>query len=68
MFTSILATNWGCDADEVHPRILVGDQAAAKNIKFLKRKFSKKLILRNFYSIDMPFFSQTYKIKPSDQF
>ena len=32
-----LATNWGCDADEVHPRILVGDQAAAKNIPFLKR-------------------------------
>ena len=37
LFTSILATNWGCDADEVHPRILVGDQAAAKNIPFLKR-------------------------------
>ena len=37
LFTSILATNWGCDADEVYPRILVGDQAAAKNIPFLKR-------------------------------
>lgn len=37
LFTSILATPWGVDADEVHPRILVGDQAAARNIAFLKR-------------------------------
>ena len=37
LFTSILATPWGVDADEVHPRILVGDQAAARHIAFLKR-------------------------------
>ena len=37
LFTSMLGTPWGVDADEVHPRILVGDQAAAKNIRFLKK-------------------------------
>ena len=37
LFTSILGTPWGVDADEVHPRILVGDQAAARNIRFLKK-------------------------------
>lgn len=37
LFTSILGSAWGVDADEVFPKILVGDQAAARNIAFLKR-------------------------------
>ena len=37
LFTSILGSAWGVDADEVFPRILIGDQAAARNIAFLKR-------------------------------
>ncbi len=37
LFTSMLGTPWGVDADEVYSRILVGDQAAARNIAFLKR-------------------------------
>ena len=37
LFSSILGSAWGIDADEVFPKILVGDQAAARNIAFLKR-------------------------------
>ena len=37
LFTSILGSAWGVDADEVFPRILIGDQASARNIAFLKR-------------------------------
>ena len=37
LFSSIFASGWGVDCDEVHPNIFIGDEASARNIKFLNR-------------------------------
>ena len=37
LFTSVLASGWGVDCDEVFPNIFIGDEASARNIQFLKK-------------------------------
>ena len=37
LFTSLYATPWGCDCDEVYPSVFIGDKATVKNIRFLKK-------------------------------
>lgn len=37
LFTAVLGSGWGVDCDEVHQGIFVGDEASARNIKFLQK-------------------------------
>ena len=37
LFHSLLGAGWGVDCDEVYPNIFVGDEASARNIKFLQK-------------------------------
>jgi atypical dual specificity phosphatase len=38
LFSSIFAHPWGVDCDEVFPNIFIGDEASARNLRFLKNK------------------------------
>ena len=37
LFTSLYASGWGCDCDEMVPGIFIGDKQTVKNIRFLKK-------------------------------
>ena len=37
LFHSLLGAGWGVDCDEVYPNLFVGDEASARNIRFLKK-------------------------------
>ena len=37
LFHSLLGAGWGVDCDEVFPDIFIGDEASARNIKFLQK-------------------------------
>ena len=37
LFSSVLASGWGVDCDEVFPNIFIGDEASARNIRFLQK-------------------------------
>ena len=37
LFSSIFAYSWGVDCDEVYPNLFIGDEASARNIRFLQR-------------------------------
>lgn len=37
LFSSVLASGWGVDCDEVFPNLFIGDEASARNIKFLQK-------------------------------
>lgn len=36
LYSGVFAATWNVDCDEVYPNLFIGDQAAAKNIKFLQ--------------------------------
>ena len=37
LFSSVLAKGWGVDCDEVFPSLFIGDEASARNLRFLKK-------------------------------
>ena len=37
LFHSLLGSGWGVDCDEVYPNLFIGDEASARNIRFLKK-------------------------------
>ena len=37
LFSSVLASGWGVDCDEVYPGLFIGDEASARNIRFLHK-------------------------------
>ena len=37
LFHSLLGAGWGVDCDEVYPDLFIGDEASARNIKFLNK-------------------------------
>ena len=37
LFHSLLGAGWGVDCDEVYPNLFIGDEASARNIRFLKK-------------------------------
>ncbi len=37
LFSSVLASGWGVDCDEVYPNLFIGDEASARNIRFLNK-------------------------------
>ncbi|TRY68865.1 hypothetical protein TCAL_05071 [Tigriopus californicus] len=37
LFSAIFGASWGVDCDEVYPNLFIGDEATARNIKFLQK-------------------------------
>lgn len=37
LFSSVMASGWGVDCDEVYPNLFIGDEASARNLAFLRR-------------------------------
>ena len=37
LFTSLYASGWGCDCDEMVPGLFIGDKQTVKNLRFLKK-------------------------------
>ena len=37
LFTSLYASGWGCDCDEMVPGLFIGDKQTVKNLRFLNK-------------------------------